>query len=450
MSTTRRDFLKILGAGAAGALFANPLLRAFADPGAMANEFFILIHAAGGWDVTLWSDPRNEQKGLITPASTATVTTQGVTGWVDAPFADGATTFKPLVKGNYVLGPAMGSLADLYDRWTLINGISMNTVSHPDGTYFSSTGRHLAGGRPVGPSIDTMLANELGQEQLLPSLSVNFPSTYIELNAPLDPRVIPLRVSDVTAVSKSLNRSALYDDPSERAAVAAVLSDEAADLARRAFRPDVPEGLSLQYAGAQKLLGPDVQTLFNAAALRTAHPGFDYAGKFQGNNVVNAAFAVEAIKRRLVRCASFAMASVDTHNTNYRNHPLMLQETFEMLATLIHELDNTTFDGSSDRLSDHTHILVLSEFCRTPQINLNQGRDHYPNNSALVISPRFKTNFTYGKSDPDQLLPLDSGTFSDGTRAITPPDLLATFLGAFAVDPRKYLRDGEIVKDLLR
>ena len=104
----------------------------------------------------------------------------------------------------------------------------------------------------------------------------------------------------------------------------------------------------------------------------------------------------------------------------------------------------------ADRLSEHTHILVVSEFCRTPQINLSGGRDHYPNGSALVISPRFRGNFSYGSSDPDQLLPRPAGMFGDGMRAIAPPDVLATFLSAFGVDPRRYMRDGEAVRALLR
>jgi hypothetical protein len=92
----------------------------------------------------------------------------------------------------------------------------------------------------------------------------------------------------------------------------------------------------------------------------------------------------------------------------------------------------------------------VSDFCRTPQINLGMGRDHYPNNSALVVSPRFKANFVFGKTDPDQLLPQPAKRFVEGERAIAPPDLLATFLGAFGVNPRKYMRDGEVVRELLR
>jgi hypothetical protein len=45
--------------------------------------------------------------------------------------------------------------------------------------------------------------------------------------------------------------------------------------------------------------------------------------------------------------------------------------------------------------------------------------------------------------------PMESGQFVDG-RPRSPPDLLATFLGAFGIDPRRFVRDGEIVKALLR
>src|SRR5262249_8178237 len=105
---------------------------------------------------------------------------------------------------------------------------------------------------------------------------------------------------------------------------------------------------------------------------------------------------------------------------------------------------------TASKLSDHTHILVVSDFCRTPQINMAGGRDHYPNNSALVISPRFRGNVVLGKSDQDQVLPARARRFTDGERAIAPPDLLATFVSAFGAPPRRYLRDGEVVPELLK
>src|SRR5476651_237477 len=93
--TTRRTFLKTLSSGALGALAGLPSQRAFAEVAKAAeDEFFIFIHAAGGWDVTLWADPRNELRGIVHPASTENTDTSQLRRWVDAPLAEGARTFE--------------------------------------------------------------------------------------------------------------------------------------------------------------------------------------------------------------------------------------------------------------------------------------------------------------------------------------------------------------------
>ena len=166
---------------------------------------------------------------------------------------------------------------------------------------------------------------------------------------------------------------------------------------------------------------------------------------------VNAAFALECLSRNIARCVSFAYGSFDTHFTNYRNQALLQQNLFDLLAIMLDYLDQIPHPTkSADKLSDHTHILVVSDFCRTPNINAAQGRDHYPNNSSLIISPKFKGNMSFGSSDPEQLLSLPAKTFSDGQRPVSPADVLATFVSAHGVDPRKYLRDGEVLTEILR
>ena len=451
--TNRRTFLKLLSAGAAVALGGSGARRAIAATAASPaaeSEFFVFVHAAGGWDVTLWADPRNEARGIIHPASTENTDTSKLRRWVDAPL-DGATRTFELVRpagSSLVFGPGIGDLAELHDRITIVNGIAMNTVAHPDGATYSATGRHPEGGRVAASSIDTMLSNELGREQLLPTVSIRFPSSYVGEN--LDRRVVPLAIDDVGAISRTLARSALYEASGERDRVTALLSAEAADLARRATYPGVLDGIGLQYGGVRRMLSQNLQDVFTAAGLRRAHPELDYKSRFAGAAAVNAAFAVESMKRNLVRSVSFAVGGFDTHGNNYKTHAQLLQETFGLLAALVRSLDATphpTRHGA--KLSEHTHILVVSEFCRTPQINLNLGRDHYPNNSALVISPRFRQGFAFGKSDADQLLP-EKANLEGGARAFSPADLLATFLAAFGVSPRKYMRDGEVVKELLR
>jgi hypothetical protein len=450
-AASRRTFLKLVGGGAA--LAATPFWRtrsALAAEPTLETEFFIFIHASGGWDVTLWADPRNEKRGIIDPATTDNTDTSHLHRWVDAPHDDDVKSFA-LVRpagSNIVFGPGIGDLAGMYDRLCVINGLAMNTVSHPDGTAFSATGRHLSGGRVPGASVDTVLASELGPKQTFPLVSVQFPSSYT--GEGLDRRAVPLRVGQIGSISKSLTRAGQYDTEADRDAVTALLAREAIQVAATSSYTDVLQGMSVQYDGLRRMLGENLQDVFEANRLKKEHPELDYKARFAGGGAVNAAFAIEALKRNVVRCVSFAMGGFDTHAANYRFHAEVQQELFEMVGTMVKQLDKTphpTLVGK--KLSDHTHVLVVSDFCRTPQINMAGGRDHYPNNSALVISPRFRSNQAFGKSDPDQVLPARAKKFLDGDRAIAPPDLIATLVSAFGISPRKHFRDGEIVPELL-
>jgi Protein of unknown function (DUF1501) len=441
----RRSFLQLLGAGTA-ALAMRPLYAATAGT---SDEFFIFIHASGGWDVTLWADPRNEKKGIVDPASTENTDPAALTHWKPTKLDGEIETFEILHAGNLRFGPGIGDLFDLHDRLTVINGLAMNTVSHPDGTSFSCTGRHLAGGRSPASSIDVAVTNELGVTQLLPDVAIGFPAAYIGDH--LDRRAIPLRVSNAGTIAKSLARGDAYLKDEDRADITALLTEEAHDLAKHSVYPETFERLASQAQALPHLLGNELKTAFTPQALQAAYPTMDYKAKNIGGGALGAAFAVEAMKRNLIRTVGFALGGLDTHNQNYKQHAHTQQEIFGTIASLVKLLDATPHPTKKAKLSEHTHILVFSDFCRTPQINLSGGRDHYPNNSALVISPKFVAGRAFGKTDFEQVLPADAGlNFSDGARPIAPPDLLATFLAAQAIEPRKYLRDGEVVKAMLR
>jgi len=426
-----------------------PVVRALADAPAQKDDAFIFIHAYGGWDVTLWSDPRNAKQGIVNPASDRYVDTNGVRHWTNKPLGDGTNSFEVIQRNGFALGPGLGGLIDMFSRVTVVNGLAMETVSHPDGTYYSATGRHLAGGRPLQTSLDTILASELGATDLLPLMSINFPSTL--LSPKIDARATPLRIADVTAVGRSLARSEKYTQAEDRRQLTALLANESALLAKNAYDPTPADHARLQYEALGRMLGdPSTLDTFDDAKLRTTlQPGFfvDAGGQkierqFFDKAAVDAAFAVEAIKRRMVRCVSFGAGSFDMHGTEYQDAALKLQELFDLVATLIQRLD-------AEGLSNRVHIMVISEFCRTPQINAREGRDHYPNNSALVVSPRFRGGRVYGSTDHDELLPSNVVPGPNGNVQLRPSDLLATMLGAMAIEPRKYLRDGDVVKDLL-
>lgn len=451
----RRTFLKVLTGASAAAALTNPMLQAFAGPEVASDEFFIFIHASGAWDVTLGLDPRNNRQGIIEPGSTNTIDIAPIRRWaslgtpLDGTNSSSGFSFQLVKPDNpnspLAFGPSIGDLLRHSSRLTVCNGVAMNTVSHQDGTAFSSTGRHLSGTKSVACSIDTMLADTLGAEQLLPAVSINFPSFYVGRN--LDRRAVPLSISGVGTLAASLRRATVYDTPAQRDMVTTLLSQEAQDLANISAEPDVMRGMYLQYEGLRRMNKENLLAAFDAAQLQAKYPKFAYATI---GAAVNAAFALDMLQRNTARCVSFSYGSFDTHFTNYRQQPLLQQRLFDMIAVLVDYLDalpHPTKQGK--KLADHTHIMLFSDFCRTPQINVNQGRDHYPNNSTLIISPRFKGDTVYGASDPDQLLPLPYGKFADGNRSATPADILTTFVSAFGADPRKYLRDGEVIKEIL-
>jgi hypothetical protein len=441
--------LQLLGGGAAALVFG----RALAGKGSRTqanDEFFVFIHATGGWDVTLWSDPRNERVGLIEPASSQNTDAGLVRLWKNATAGGSDKTFEILSPTNVAmqLGPGIGGLYDFRDRLTIVNGLAMNTVSHTDGTTFSATGRHLQGGRAPASSVDVVFANELGTGQLIPDVSVRFPSWYV--GDQLDRRAVPLRIKSAATIAASLARGDAYLHAEDRASVSAFLSGEAHDLAS-ASHAEAYDRYAVQIESEQRLISDQLATILTAESLKAQYPQFDYKTLNLGDGVVSAGFAIEAMRRNLVRCVSFGMGSLDSHGANYRQHGRALQELFDAIATMIKLCDEIPHPAkSTSKLSEHLHVLVVSDFCRTPQINLAGGRDHYPNNSALIISPRFARGRTFGKTDREQLLPVDSGLrFAGGPRPIAPPDLLATFMSAFGINPAPYVRDGEIVKELL-
>lgn len=454
LSCSRRNLLKAFGAGSALALAGSPVLRALADGKAASDEFFILIHAQGAWDVTLWADPRNKATKDMDPAATDNTDTAGITLWKDAPL-DGSTetTFELVqAKGsNLILGPGIGEMLALHDRMCVINGIEMNTVAHADGTTFSATGRHLAGGRASQPSIDTMLANSLGLGQTLPSVSVGFPSWHL---SDQDPKSTPVRVASIGSVAESLTRNQTFDADPQRALVTALLTAEAKELADTSQRPDAYNAFGSQLASLSQMLSPKVKNIFDSVQLLKAQPQLTDKAKaplqFNAAQAVNAAFAIEAMKADLVRCVSFAFGGFDTHNTNYSDQVRVQQDMFALIARMIDGLDNADHPNlPGHKLSEHTHILVVSDFCRSPHINLTMGRDHHPNNSALLVSPKIKGDTTFGKTDEAQLLPAKVDGFLGGPRAVQPPDVLATLLHVVGVNPQDYMREGEPIKAIL-
>ncbi len=133
------------------------------------------------------------------------------------------------------------------------------------------------------------------------------------------------------------------------------------------------------------------------------------------------------LARRLVqRGVSFVEVTLDgwdTHNDNFERVKALSSNLDRAFAALLDDL--------KDRgMLDDTLVLCQGEFGRTPRINGNSGRDHWPGSwSAVLAGGGIKGGQAVGKTTKD-------GASVDGEPTRT-PDLIATIVKAVGIDPMK-------------
>ena len=91
-------------------------------------------------------------------------------------------------------------------------------------------------------------------------------------------------------------------------------------------------------------------------------------------------------------------------------------------------------DLHSRGLLDETLVVVLGEFGRTPKINKNAGRDHWPNAYSIVLAGGgVQGGQIYGETDKHAAYVTD--------KPVSPDDLGATIYHAFGIGPDTIIRD---------
>ena len=157
------------------------------------------------------------------------------------------------------------------------------------------------------------------------------------------------------------------------------------------------------------------------------------------------------LARRLVehgvRFVEVSLGGWDTHTANFVKVP-------ENCETLDRGLSALLYDLSQRGLLDETLVVLATEFGRTPDINGNEGRDHYPKAfSAMMAGGGVRGGTVYGRTDehgreviqgivlPPDLnatiavalgLPLEEKVFSPSRRPFTVADKGQPLMNLFA------------------
>jgi uncharacterized protein (DUF1501 family) len=98
---------------------------------------------------------------------------------------------------------------------------------------------------------------------------------------------------------------------------------------------------------------------------------------------------------RQVRFVEVQLGGWDTHQNNFTRVP-------ERCAILDQALSALLKDLTQRGMLDETLIVLASEFGRTPNINVNEGRDHYPKAfSCMLAGGGIKGGQVWGKTDKE-------------------------------------------------
>jgi hypothetical protein len=111
---------------------------------------------------------------------------------------------------------------------------------------------------------------------------------------------------------------------------------------------------------------------------------------------------------RNVRSVEVSFGGWDTHQNNFTSIPELCHTMDQAVAALLDDLKRI------GKLDD-TVVVLTTEFGRTPQINQNVGRDHYPQAFTSVLAGGgFKGGYIHGKtSDGAEEVIEDSMTIPD-------------------------------------
>jgi hypothetical protein len=118
----------------------------------------------------------------------------------------------------------------------------------------------------------------------------------------------------------------------------------------------------------------------------------------------------------------------DSHQNNFaRLKDDLLPPADQAFAALVEDLDERG-------LLESTLVVALAEFGRTPRVNRDGGRDHWPDCYSVVLAGGgVRGGAAYGASDRIGAYPA--------TDPVSPGDLAATLFWRFGLDPAAEVRD---------
>lgn len=405
---TRRGMLAgsaaALGAGWGASLLGSAPARA--EVGDAKN--LIVVGAVGGWDTTYAIDPKPGAANIDGAQDGSVREIGGI------PILDAATR------------PAVASFfEDFASITTVVNGLQTSSISHTSGYRRIMTGTTHSDAADIG----TITAVEHGSDLAAPYLvlgTVSFSGPYAsavtrtgnlnQINTLIAPEAgFPLEDGTFGFQRFLMNggEEAALDDYA-RARVAA--GRERWHGPGRNLRRGTDFELAIDRAGALRDLG--------------SFGELDYAQSFG----LQVDLAIQSLRLGTSAACQIELSGWDTHTLNVQQD-VYWQELFTQLHRLVSGLE-------SEGLLEDTVVAVVSEMGRTPKLNGDAGKDHWPVTSAILIGTDIGGGRVLGATDDQfggRTVNLQTGQVDGGGTPLRHGNFAAGVLEQVGVDPEPYL-----------
>ena len=281
-------------------------------------------------------------------------------------------------------------LAQHMDKIAIVNSRISRIGAHAKGQYYVRTAyeRRGADTHPhLGAWMDKLL--DPLSDQLPSNFLVNAPS-YHPNNGWLHPKHAPLPITDP---EKGLQNSKRYPGVTdERLLKRFSMSKTLGERFRNKYLNDEVQTVAPLYDDALTMMRSEDLAAFDLSQ-EDSWKHEAYGENRLGQGLLLARRLVE----RGVRHVEVNYGGWDNHNAIYseRTFPEKSRHVDQAMASLLEDLDK------SGLLKD-TLVVLTSEFGRTPEVNQNLGRDHWPKSfSCLLAGAGVKTGQVYGKTDKE-------------------------------------------------
>jgi hypothetical protein len=332
------------------------------------------------------------------------------------------------------IGEHLPRLSKHGDRLAILRGMSTKEGDHARGTYLMRTGQLPGAAGIQYPSVGALVSKELGDSRAeLPNFISIAPQRFFSQEAfgPgfLGPNHAPLIVGENqnfnnpqdNGIDQILKVADLERPKSVDDATGVVRLELLRDMQEEfaAARPGhIARSHASAYDRAIRLMQSEGGKIFDLTT-ESAATRDKYGRNLFGQGCLLARRLVE----KGVPFIEITLGNWDTHGQN-----------FDLVKNLCGTLDTAwgaLMDDLKDRgLMDTTTIMWMGEFGRTPKINQQRGRDHYPNAwSTVLAGGGIKGGQAVGKTSKD-------GTTVE-ERPTTTLDMLATLCMALGIDYEK-------------